>query len=91
MIPTLPVSSGDKDEPYLMTGTDDLNLVAAYTGMSFSELMELDCITFKMLLRDAFIDRMRKTEEGRDYLENCWLIQQTKPDRKRLKKEFKNA
>ena len=74
-----------------MTGTDDLNLVAAYTGMSFSELMELDCITFKMLLRDAFIDRMRKTEEGRDYLENCWLIQQTKPDRKRLKKEFKNA
>lgn len=73
----------------MMTATDDLHLTAEYTGMSFSELMRLDCFTFKMLLRDAFINRMRQTEEGREYLENCWLIKQTEPDRTALRKQFK--
>jgi len=63
--------------------------VSGYTGMNFSELMQVDCITFKMLLRDAFINRMRQNEEGREYLENCWLITQTEPDRAKLRKEFK--
>lgn len=74
--------------PYLGTDTDDLHLVSAYTGMSFSELMQTDCITFKMLLRDSFIDKMRQTEEGRDYLETCWLAKQTEPDRAGLRKNF---
>lgn len=87
-IPTLPVSQG-KDEPYIMTETDDLHLISEYTGMSFAELMAVDCLTFKMLLRDAFINRMRQTEEGREYLENCWLIKQTEPDRATLRKQFK--
>ena len=56
--------------------------------MSFSELLETDCITFKMLLRDAFINKMSQKDEGREYLENCWLLKQTKPDRKRLKRDF---
>lgn len=72
-----------------MTATDDLHLIAEYTGMNFAELMAVDCITFKMLLRDAFINRMRQSEEGREYLENCWLINQTEPDRKTLRKQFK--
>lgn len=87
-IPTLPVSSKDNTAEYTTTSTDDLSLVSDYTGMNFNELMVVDCITFKMLLRDAFINKMRQTEEGRDYLENCWLMKQTKPDRARLK-EFK--
>ena len=74
-----------------MTQTDDLHLIAEYTGMSFPELMQIDCITFKMLLRDAFINKMRQTEEGREYLENCWLIKQTEPDRARLRRDFNNA
>jgi hypothetical protein len=74
-----------------MTETDDLHLIAEYTRMSFSELMLLDCFTFKMLLRDAFISRMRQSEEGREYLENCWLLKQTEPDRNTLRREFKDA
>ena len=89
-IPTLPVSQ-DKDEPYIMTETDDLHLIAEYTGMNFAELMAVDCITFKMLLRDAFINRMRQSEEGREYLENCWLMKQTEPDRARLRRTFEHA
>ena len=65
--------------------------MADYTGMNFDMLMAMDCITFKMLFRDAFIDRMRKTEEGREYLENCWLMKQTEPDRARLRRTFEHA
>ena len=68
-----------------------MHLIAEYTGMSFSELMQIDCITFKMLLRDAFINRMRQSEEGREYLENCWLIKQTEPDRAKLRRNFNDA
>ncbi len=75
----------------MRTGTDDIRLVSAYTLISFTDLMRLDCFTFKMLLRDAFVDKMRQTEEGRDYLEQCWLVKQTKPDRARLRKQYKET
>ena len=74
-----------------MTDTDGLHLVAMYTGMSFSELMLLDCFTFKMLIRDSYISKLRQSEEGREYLENCWLMKQTEPDRNTLRREFKDA
>jgi len=38
-----------------------------------------------MLVRDAFIDVMSKSEEGRDYLEQCWVLKQTEPDVARLR------
>ena len=63
-----------------------LKMVSDYTGLDFNEVIELDCITFKLLLRDAFIDMMSKTEEGRDYLEQCWVLKQTEPDIKGLRK-----
>ncbi len=63
-----------------------LKMVADYTGLNFNEVVKLDCFTFKMLLRDAFIDMMSRTEEGRDYLEQCWILKQTEPDTAGLKK-----
>ena len=62
-----------------------LKMVADYTRLNFNEVVELDCITFKLLLRDAFIDMMSRTEEGRDYLEQCWILKQTDPDTVRLR------
>ena len=60
-------------------------MVADYTRLDFNEVVELDCITFKLLLRDAFIDMVSRTEEGRDYLEQCWILKQTDPDTVRLR------
>jgi len=62
-----------------------MKLVADYSGLNFNEVIELDCITFKMLVRDAFIDMMSKTEDGRDYLEQCWILKQTEPDTVKLR------
>lgn len=71
-----------------MTETSDLKLVSDYCGIDFAGCMELDCYTYQLLLKDAFVERMKQTEEGKSYLEDCYLIQQVKPDRKALKERF---
>lgn len=53
--------------------------------------MEIDCYTFQVILKDAFIDRMKQTQEGQEYLENCYLLQQTAPDREALRSHFERG
>lgn len=48
--------------------------------------MEMDTLTFNRLLRDALVLRLRETEEGRDYLKDCWRYKQTEPDWDSIKK-----
>ena len=57
--------------------------------MNMLEVWELDIVTYLMLKRDAVIYNHSKTEEGREYLYNCWRMEQTKPDRELLRKKFK--
>ena len=63
-------------------------LVADYTGLNFLEIEELPIDTYFLLLRDAFIYDRQKTEAGREYLENCWRLEQTEPDRNALRQKF---
>ena len=63
-------------------------MVSDYTNMSFSDVLALDCITFRYLLKDAFIAHMATSEEGRDFLEQAWMLKQTSPDRKALREKF---
>ena len=48
--------------------------------------MEMDTLTFNKLLRDAICLRYMETEQGRNYLKDCWRLQQTEPDMKAIKK-----
>lgn len=63
-------------------------LVSEYTGFNFAQILELDVFEYQALLRDAVIYKYMQTEEGRDYLDRCWILEQTKPDRKRLREKF---
>lgn len=87
----MPSGSGDEDLSYLMTETGDLKLVSDYSGMNFNEVVALDCITYKKLAKDAFVDKLGQTEEGREYLENCWILTQTKPDREKLREKYNRS
>lgn len=31
---------------------------------------------------------LNRTEKGREYLDNAWRLEQTKPDRKKLREKF---
>lgn len=49
---------------------------------------ELDLVEYLTVARDAYISDLNKSESGRDYLEQCWIAEQTVPDRAALKAEF---
>lgn len=63
-------------------------MISEYTNMNFNELIEVDCITYRKLLRDAIVYKLEQTEEGRDYLNKCWALKQTKPDYSKLKEKY---
>ncbi len=63
-------------------------VVSDYSRLNFNEIMDLPLSRYLQLRRDGFIYRLSQTESGREYLENCWILEQAKPDRKRLRERF---
>lgn len=63
--------------------------MADYAGLSLHEVRALEYIQYLILRRDAFIHRMSQTEEGQEYLDNAWRMEQTKPDREGLRKKLR--
>ena len=63
-------------------------MVAQYTLLDFEKIQRLNYVTFLQYRRDAFIQRYRETPEGREYLDNAWRMEQTKPDMEGLRKKL---
>ena len=64
------------------------NLVSVYTGLNFHEVGQLDYGTYLLWFRDAYINMLNQSEEGRAYLDDCWRMEQTKPDRAKLQQQL---
>lgn len=64
--------------------------VAEYLKIPILQVDELDLIEYLFFLREAFIYNCSQTEEGREYLRNANRLEQTSPDRKKLRENFKN-
>lgn len=64
-------------------------LVADYARLSIPEVEELNYLTYLTWRRDAFIYRLNQTENGQQYLDNAWRMEQTEPDRKALRKKLR--
>ena len=64
------------------------HMVAEYTGLNLLQVRELDYVQYLIWRRDAFIHKMSQTEAGQAYLDNAWRMEQTQPDRLRLRKKF---
>ena len=62
--------------------------MAEYTGLTLPEVRELDYVQYLIWRRDAFIHRLSQTEAGQEYLDNAWRMEQTTPDRQKLRKTF---
>lgn len=37
------------------------------------------------------LHKLMQTKEGREYLDNCWRMEQTKPDRKKLREKMRKG
>lgn len=64
------------------------HLVAQYAGLTMLQVQELNLEEYLMLKRDAFIERMNRTESGREYLENAARLECTTPDRSGLRQKL---
>lgn len=71
-----------------ITTTWGRRLVSEYSGLNFLQVGQLDYGTYLLWLRDAYISSLNRTEEGRKYLDDCWRMEQTKPDRAKLRAKF---
>ena len=80
---------GGNDTPaeiYFINTSWGRHMVAAYTGLSFHEIGQLDYVSYLQWLRDAYIYALNQTEEGREQLRDAWRLQQTEPDREALRR-----
>ena len=53
--------------------------MAQYANMSLPDVCDLLLDDYMLLLRDAFIARKLQSEDGREYLDNAWRLEQTEP------------
>lgn len=58
--------------------------------MNFHEVRALDYLQFLIWRRDAYIYWLNNSESGREYLDNAWRMEQTKPDRKALRAKLQH-
>ena len=63
-------------------------IVSDYCNIPIFEVFELEVFDFWYLLRDAAIYLYSQTEDGKKYLDNCWRIEQTQPDKEKLRAKF---
>ena len=64
------------------------HLVAQYAGISLLDVRELDYIRYLTWRRDAFIYWLNQSESGQEYLDDAWRLEQTKPDRQKLRAKY---
>jgi hypothetical protein len=48
----------------------------------------LDFDEYKLLFRDAYIYKLQQSKEGQEYLQNAYILEQSEPDRKKLRENF---
>ncbi len=58
--------------------------VVEYTGLNMAEALALPCDMFMLCVKNHTIDRLMETEAGREYLEDCERLKQTRMDKKGL-------
>ena len=62
--------------------------VANYGNFSIHDALDLPCDMFLLMLKNATIDDLMQTEEGRDYLAKCERLNNTSIDLDGLTKTF---
>ena len=75
---------GSGDEVHYRLNTKGEKLVIDYLNITIFDVQEMPIDLYLYFMREANIHKLMQTKEGREYLDNCWRMEQTKPDRKKL-------
>ena len=65
--------------------TGKYKIVAEYARISIADVLELTVTEYLPYLRDAVIYNSLQSKEGREWLDNAWLLEQSDVDRQALR------
>lgn len=82
---------GSGDEVHYRLNTKGEKLVIDYLNIRIFDVQEMPIDLYLYFMREANIHRLMQTKEGREYLDNCWRMEQTKPDRKKLREKMRKG
>ena len=57
--------------------------------MRLEEIRRLHSLVYLTWRQEPFIHKLNQTEHGKEYLDNAWRCEQTKPDRVRLREKLR--
>ncbi len=86
-MPYCPSNEDKEGIPYTLK-TRGEKLVMDYCRLNIAEIQELPIDTYLFFMREAMIYENSQTEAGREYLHDCWRMEQTKPDRKAIREKI---
>ena len=78
----------DSDEGRYRVDTMEEKIICKYTGYDFDRLEDMEVFEYWHLLKDAVIYNRMQTEEGREYLEKCYRLEQTEPNRQAIREKI---
>lgn len=58
-----------------------------YCHIDIYAVQEMEIDIYLFFLREAMIYENSQSEEGKEYLKDCWRMEQTKPEREKLRKK----
>lgn len=82
---------GSGDEVHYRLNTKGERLVIDYLNITIFDVQEMPIDLYLYFMREANIHKLMQTKEGREYLDNCWRMEQTKPDRKKLREKMRKG
>ena len=82
---------GSGDEVHYRLNTKGEKLVIDYLNITVFDVQEMPIDLYLYFMREANIHKLMQTKEGREYLDNCWRMEQTKPDRKKLREKMRKG
>lgn len=82
---------GSGDEVHYRLNTKGEKLVIDYLNITIFDVQEMPIDLYLYFMREANIYKLMQTKEGREYLDNCWRMEQTKPDRKKLREKMRKG
>ena len=59
--------------------------VMKYSGMGYNDVLELPVDVFLLMRKNYILDKLKETEEGREYLKKCERLKITEPDLKGIR------
>lgn len=63
----------------------EMKRVSVYTGLNFSEILNIPYSIYKLYVKESWIDSWNSSSEGRELLKTLWRLKQTKADLKAIR------